>query len=112
MILNAFSENVESSCLVFCEIGKNKDMIINYVRSVDQIKEEMMSCVDDEFEGDNFNLGNDFMRFKFRTDGNLVYNQKINIKVFVISLSNVIKRGSVYYLQFKLQKCFYEKENF
>ena len=52
------------------------------------------------------------MRFKFRTDDNLVYNQKIKVKVCVISLSNVIKRKNIYYLQFKLQKCFYESEGF
>ena len=32
------------------------------------------------------------MRFKFRTDDNLVYNQKLSVKVCVISLSSVIKR--------------------
>ena len=53
-------------------------------------------------------MGKDFMRFRFRTDDNLVYNQKINISICVISLSCVVKRGDVYYPQFKLQKCFYE----
>ena len=52
------------------------------------------------------------MRFEFRTGDNLVYNQKITFKVCVISLSSVIKKGNIYYLQFKLQKCFYEKDNF
>ena len=52
------------------------------------------------------------MRFRFRTDNNLVYNEKINIPVCVISLSSVIKKGNTYYPQFRLQKCFYKKENF
>ena len=55
-------------------------------------------------------MGSDFIRFEFRTDDNLMYNQKINIPVCVISLSCVIKKGYIYYLQFKLQKCFYENE--
>ena len=87
-------------------------MINNYVKIVDQIKDEIISWIDDEVEDDNFNLGNDFMRFKFRTDDNLVYNQKINVKVCVISLSSVVKRGNIYYPNFRLQKCFYESENF
>ena len=53
-------------------------------------------------------MGKDFMRFSFRTDDNLVYNQKITAKVCVISLSSVIKKGNIYYPQFRLQKCFYE----
>ena len=57
----------------------------------------------DEFEEDEiFNLGADFMIFKFRTDDNLVYNKKINITVCAISLSSVIKKGDNYYPQFKL----------
>ena len=96
--------------LIFCEMIKNKDMINNYVKIVDQIKDKIISWVD-EFEDDFFNLGNFFMRFKFRTDDNLVYNQKINVKVCVISLSIVIKNRNTYYLQFELQKCFYDKKN-
>ena len=41
-------------------------------------------------------MGKDFMRFKFKTDDNLVYSQKINIPVCVISLSNVIKKGDIF----------------
>ena len=52
------------------------------------------------------------MRFKFRTDDNLPYNQKINVKVCVVSLSSVIKRRDTYYLHFRLQKYFYENERF
>ena len=52
------------------------------------------------------------MKFKFRTDDNLVYNEKINIPVCLISLSSVIRRRNNYYPNFRLQRCFYEKENF
>ena len=98
------------SYLVFCENNKNKDMINNYIKIVDQVKEEILSWID-EFEDGSFRLRNDFMRFRFRTDNNLVYNQKINIKLCVISLSSVIKRQNTYYLQFRLQSCFYENES-
>ena len=53
-------------------------------------------------------MGSDFMRFRFRTDDNLVYNKKINIPVSVISLSGIVKKCDIYYPQFKLQECFYE----
>ena len=66
------------SSIVFCENNKNKDLVNNYVKIIDQLKEEIISWVD-EFEDDSFRLGNDFMRFRFRTDDNLVYNQKINM---------------------------------
>ena len=52
------------------------------------------------------------MKFKLRTDDDLVYNQKINIPVCVISLSSVIKKRNNYYPNIKLQKCFYEREKF
>ena len=93
--------------LIFCESDKHKNMLNNYVKIIDQLKEEILSWVD-ELEGDYFVMGKDFMRFKFRTDDELVYNKKINITVCVISLSTVIKKGGVYYPQFRLQKCFYE----
>ena len=66
------------SYLIFCETDKNKNVINNYVKIIDQLKEELLSWID-ELEDDSFNLGNDFMRFRFRTDDNLVYNKKINI---------------------------------
>ena len=47
------------------------------------------------------------MRYKFGTDDSLVYNEKNNIPVCVISLSSVIKKGNTYYLQFRWQKYFY-----
>ena len=50
------------------------------------------------------------MRFKFKTDDNLVYNKKINVPVCVISVSSVVKKGDWYYPQIRLQECFYEHD--
>ena len=72
------------SYLIFCENIKNKDMINNYVKIIDQLKEELLPWIDEFEEDDLFRLGNDFMRSRFRTDDNLVYNEKINILVCVI----------------------------
>ena len=79
------------SYLVFYKNDKNKGMINKYVRIIDQIKDEIIFWVD-EFEDDSFDLGNDFIRFRFRTDDNLVSDQKITVKVYVISLRSVIKK--------------------
>ena len=87
-------------------------MIYNYVGIIDQLKEEIISWDDRLEEDDSLTFGKDFMRFRFRTDDNLVYNEKINVKVCLISLSSVIKRGNTYYPQFRLQKRFYEHESF
>ena len=62
------------SYLIFCESDKNKDMIYNYVGIIDQLKEEIISWEDRLEEDDSFTLGKDFMKFRFRTDNNLVYN--------------------------------------
>ena len=40
------------SYLIFCENNKNKDMVNNYVKIIDQLKEELLSWVD-ELEEDN-----------------------------------------------------------
>ena len=70
------------SYLVFCENDKNKNMINNYVKTINQIEDKIIYWID-EFEDDSINL-NDFMRFRFRADDNLVYNEKTNIPVCAI----------------------------
>ena len=75
-----FQKSGAFSYLVFCEKGKNKDMINNYTNIIKQLEDEIFSWVD-EFEDENFIFGGNFMRFRFKTDDNLVYNEKINIPV-------------------------------
>ena len=48
-------------------------MLNNYASIINQVKEEIFSFEDEDY----FVMGKDFMRFKFRTDDNLVYNQKL-----------------------------------
>ena len=76
---------------------------------IDEIKEEVLSLIDELEE--LFIMGKDFRRFKFKTNDKLVYNQKINIPVWVISISSVVKKGYWCYPQIKLQECFYEISN-
>ena len=51
----------------------------------------------DDDDDDDINLS----RFRFRTDDNLLYNKKINIPVCVISLSSVIKKENTHYPIYK-----------
>ena len=82
-------------------------MINKYGRIIRQIEDETLSYID-EFEDEDFVFGGDSKRFRFKTDDNLVYNEKINIPVCVTSLSSVIKKEWIYCPVFKLQKCLYE----
>ena len=60
------------SYLIFFESGKNKNMLNSYAEIFDKIKEEILSWVDDDY----FIMGKDFVRFRFRTDNESVYNKK------------------------------------
>ena len=64
------------------------------------IKNDNVIDYDDDDDDDDINPS----RFKFRTDDNLLYNKKINHPVCVISLSSVIKKENIHYPIFKLQK--------
>ena len=97
------------SYLIFCESGKNKKMLNNYVQVIDKIKEEVLSFTD-ELEDDLTILGNDFMRFRFKTNDKLPYFQKISVPVCVISISSVLNKGDWHYFQTKLQEFFYEND--
>ena len=56
-------------------------------------------------------MGKDFMRFRFKTNDKLPYNQEINVPVCVISISSVLNKGNWYYFQNKFQECFYENDH-
>ena len=97
------------SYLIFCERDKNKKMLDDYVKMIDGIKEKILSFTD-EYEEDLFIRGRGFMRFKFKTGDDFLYNTRFNVPVCVISISGVVKNGDWYYPQIKLQDCFYESK--
>ena len=82
-------------------------MINIYLKIIKQLKDEISSLID-EFENEEVVFNDESLGFKFKTDDNLVYDEKINIPVCVISISSVIKEKYIHYLILKLQKCFYE----
>ena len=59
------------SYLIFCKSDKNKKMLDDYVKVIDRINEEVLPFID-EYEDNLFIMVKDFMRFKFKTDDNLV----------------------------------------
>ena len=94
IIYSVFLEKVECiNILIFCESEKNEKMLNRYVQVTDKIKEEVLSFIDDNL----FILCKDFMRFRFKTNDKLPYNQKINALLCVISISSVLNKGDWYY---------------
>ena len=79
----------------------------NYVAIIKQIEDEIFSYID-EFEDKDFIFSGDTATFKFKTDDNLLYNEKINIPVCVKLLSSVIKKDWIDFSVFKLQTFLYE----
>ena len=106
-----FKKSDDFSFLIFFANGENKSMIKNYGEIIKQLEDETFSFVD-EFEDEKLIFDGNFMRFRFETDDNLVYNKGINIPVCVISLSGVIGKEQIYHPVLKLQKCLYENESF
>ena len=99
------------SYLILCETEKNKKMLDKYTKIIDEIKEQILFITEDENEGKNFIIGKDFMRFRFKTNDNLVYNKKNNVLVCAISISSVFEERNWYYPQIELQDCFYENRD-
>ena len=82
-------------------------MMNTYSKIIKQLYYEIFSFID-ELEDEKFYFDGDSTKFKFKTDDNLVYDEKINIYVCVILLSSVIKKDWIYCPILKLQKCLYE----
>ena len=77
--------------LVFCDNYKNKTIINIYLKIINQLHDKIFSFID-EFEDEKFYFDGDSTKFRFKTDDNLVYDEKINIPVCIISVSSVIKK--------------------
>ena len=107
-----FRKSGAFSYLIFCESEKSKKMLDKYVKIINEIKEQILSIIEDENEGNNFIMGKDFMSFRFNANDNLRCNQKINVPVCVISINSVFEERNWYYSQMELQYCFYETTDY
>ena len=68
-------------------------MLDKYVKIIDEIKDQVLSLIDDDDKNKNFIMGEDFMRFRFKTNDNLPYNKIINVLVCAISTNSVFEEG-------------------
>ena len=98
-----FKKNGDYNFLVFCKNKKSKSMINIYLKIIKQLHDEIFSFID-EFDDEKCYFDGDSTKFKFKTDDNLIYDEKINIPVCIISLSIVIKKNWIYCPILKLQK--------
>ena len=67
----------------FCDDKKSKPIINVFLKIIKQLHDEIFSF-NDEFENKKFVLYGDSAKFRFKTDDNLIYDEKINIPVCVI----------------------------
>ena len=78
-------------------------MLHKYIKIIDETKNQILFVTEDV----SFIMNKYFMRFRFTTNDNLPYNQKIDAAVCLISISSVFQEG-LHYPQIELQDCFYE----
>ena len=80
-------------------------MLDKYVKIIYEIKEQTLSIIEDENEGKNFIMGKDFMRLRFKTNNNLLHDQKISVPVCVIPVKPVClkkENGIIHKLNYKI----------
>ena len=90
------------------ETEKNKEILKNYTKIIDEIKDQILFITEDDF----FVKGKDFTRFRFKSDDKLPYNKKVNVAVCIISISSVFEQKGWYYPQISLQDCFYDNKDY
>ena len=66
-----FKKNCDYSCLIFCDNNKNKNIINIYFKIIKQLRDEVFSFID-EFEAHNFVFADDFTRFRFIKNANVI----------------------------------------
>ena len=67
-----FRKNGIESYLIFCESGKDKKMLNEYVKVIDEIKDQVLFIT----EANLFIMGRLFKRFRFKTVDDLPYDKK------------------------------------
>ena len=93
--------------LVFCETQKNKKMLENYTKIIDELRDQVLFIT----EENSFVMGEDFTKIKFKTRDGLSFIKKNNVSVCVISLYSLFEDDRIHCPQIVLHDCFYEYEN-
>ena len=66
-----FRKNGDYSSLIFCDNNKNKNIISICFKVIKQLRDEVFSLID-EFEDHNFVFADDFTRFRFTKNDNVI----------------------------------------
>ena len=99
-------ESGENRYLIFASTENNKSMLKNYVELWNEIKEQTELITGDKV----IKYSKDFMKIRFKTNGDLPLNKIINIPACVVIVSSIFKEGNEYHPQVLLHDCFYEYE--
>ena len=73
------------------------------LKSYTDLFDEIAKQINDEIMYDK-----DVMKFKFKTNGDLLFDKIINVSVCVITVNNIFKKENKFYPQILLYDCFYE----
>ena len=82
-----FRKSGQNKYLVFCETEKNKTILKNYGKIIDELRDQILFIT----EEDSFVMSKDFTRIKFKTSDDLPFNKKVNVLVCVISLYSLFE---------------------
>ena len=96
----------ENRYLIFASTEKNKIMLKNYTELWDEINEQIELITGDKVT----KYSEDFMKIRFKTNGDLPLNEIINIPTCVVIVSSIFKEDNGYHRQVLLHDCFYEYE--
>ena len=99
-------ESGENRYLIFASTENNKSMLKNYVELWNEIKEQTELITGDKV----IKYSKDFMKIRFKTNGDLPLNKIINIPACVVIVSSIFKEDNEYHPQVLLHDCFYEYE--
>ena len=99
-------ESGENRYLIFASTENNKSMLKNYVELWNEIKEQTELITGDKV----IKYSKDFMKIRFKTNGDLPLNKIINIPACVVIVSSIFKERNEYHPQVLLHDCFYEYE--
>ena len=103
---NFTEENNENKYLIFASTGKNKEVLENYTKLWDEIKDQMeliSGKIPIKYE-------KDFMKIRFESDNDLPLGKILSIGVCIITVGSVFQEDNEYYPQVYLHECLYEHE--
>ena len=97
-------ENNGNKHLTFGCTDKNKKVLENYTKLLDEIKYHIQTIN----TGKSGEYEKDYMKIKFNLDDNLSLNKKLKLCVLTIFVRHAFEEDGMYYPQVFLDECLYE----